>query len=176
MPRLESPLTRRTALLTGSGSLAVVLTGCRSEPGSAPVAAGGPSATSTPDPDEELVRRARDGESQLRRDALRTARRHPGLRAVLRRTADVHATHTDLLRESIDLAGADPVVRPVPRDPRAAARGLAGRERALADAHARAAVDARSGPLARVLAGMAAAADQQAFMLDALGVSGGARG
>jgi hypothetical protein len=176
MPGLESPLTRRATLLTGSASVAVTLAACRSGTSTASTAPGDPSPAPTVDPDAGLVRRAHDGEDQLRRDALRTSQRHPALRPALRRAAEVHAVHADLLRESLDIAGGDPVGRQVPRDPQAAARGLARRERALAEAHARAALDARSGPLARVLAGMAAAADQQALVLDELAVTGRRRG
>jgi hypothetical protein len=172
------PVSRRTALLTGSGSLAVTLSACRTgaTAGPAPTAdpTADPSGASAPaaEGDLELLRRALDRERQLRRDALRTARRHGGLRANLRRTAEVHTAHTDLLQRSVEGSSAGPVPRRVAGDPRAAARALAGDERALADAHARAALDARSGPFARVLAGMAAAADQQAVLLDSLAVPG----
>ena len=156
--------------------MAVGLGGCGSGTDTSPAGTADPTPTATTsapptpaaDPDAELVRRAREGESQLRRDALRTSQRHPALRSALRRAAQVHAEHTDLLRDSLDVAGADPVTRRVPPDPRAAARGLARRGRALAEEHARAALDSRSGPLARVLAGMAAAADQQAVVLEDL--------
>jgi len=171
-------LSRRAALVTGSGSIAAILTGCGSPATTDPVATGTPAsdAGTRLDRDEELVRRALDRESRTRRDAVRTAQRHPGLRRALRRTAEVHQAHTDLLAQAIEDTGARLGVRPIPRDPRAAARALAGHERALADAHARAALEARSGRLARVLAGMAAAADQQAQVLDGLTGTVGRRG
>jgi hypothetical protein len=55
-------------------------------------------------------------------------------------------------------------------------RELARSERTVAEAHAAAAIEARSGPFARVLAGMAAAAEQQAHVLDGLAASVAGRG
>ena len=168
------PLTRRTAIVAGTAGVVAVTPGCGT--GDGPSAADTGVGTSTSTRDEAGVRQAHDRETRMREDALRAARRHPGLEAELRRLAAVHGAHLRLLAASLESPRPRTAGSPVAREARAAARELARDERALAEAHARAALEADSGPFARVLAGMAAAAYQQAHVLDGLAVSGPGQG
>ena len=162
MVGVQPLLSRRSALTTAGGAAAATLTGCGARAG-APTAGG----TSPEDGDLQLLRGALDREAKLREHAVRTARQHPRLRVALRDLAAVHREHLEFLTQSVETYAAPTERSPIAAEPRAAALHMARDERALAEAHARAALDARSGPFARVLAGMAAAADQQAHRLDA---------
>ena len=168
----ELPLSRRTALLTGTAGAVVVAGGCGSGHGDGAPARGASLST---DDDRLLRRRAVEREHRLRDAARATGRRHRGLAVDLRRLVSVHGDHLELLElpedAQVDRSGSASASTAVPRDPREAVRGLARGERALAEGHARAALTADSGPFARVLAGMAAAADQQAHLLDVLALS-----
>ena len=171
MVGVEPLLSRRAALATGVGAAAATVAGCGDD--------GSPTAPGdgrTADADLPLVRRAVDREAEVVAAARRHSRRQPRLEPHLQRLVAVHENHIDVLARS----SGTPASRAEPdRGPRlglrGAARELARRERDLAGAHARAALEARSGPLARVLAGMAAAADQQAHVLEGLAVTGPGR-
>src|SRR4051812_32073338 len=157
------PLSRRATLATGAGLAAATLAGCGD------VRAQGAGAA--PDPDLRLVREALRHELRVR-ERVRQLRRSPRLRAPLAEVAAVHRDHVDLLRRAVtDNGEGEVTVEPYRPEPGIAdqVRRLAAAERGLADVHAAAALEARSGPLARVLAGLAAAGEQQAQVLDRLG-------
>ncbi len=166
---MSAPLSRRAVL--GAAALAAGLSACDDVPldQTRPGALRSPGSTDepAPDPDADLLR------SALLLEATQVARldRVLGLdlavpaqrRLTVART--VHLAHVDLLR------GDDP--RPSVQPPTSApARILAritGTEQAVADQHAAAALGAQSGAFARVLASMAAAARQQAQLLQGAG-------
>jgi hypothetical protein len=163
-------LTRRTALL----SLGALLAGCTtathdpSESGRVPVASGPTPAedSSAPDPDVALAVRTVAAESSVLALVTAIGRRHHRLRPVLRSAKEVHRAHLALLSDAVpdDASPPGPTPSPadrVPADPEAALRALAQAEDRLAAEHRRSAFDAASGPFARVLASMAAAAAQQ---------------
>lgn len=111
---------------------------------------GGPAAV---DPDEALLAAA------VRREAQLLAMLRPLLTtgpASVRRTVQVHEAHLALLEQAEDADGGASPGR------RLRVGGIAAAEERLARRHAEAAVRASSGQFARVLAGMAAAAAQQA--------------
>ncbi len=166
---MSGPLSRRTLLgtLGSTALLASGLSACddvpvdQTRPGAFRTPAALPSAG--PDPDRDLLRAA------LVLEATQVARLDRVLRLELpgrverRLTAarQVHTVHVDLLR------GDDPA--PTLQPPTSLPRRLLGRlpatELAIAEQHASAALAAQSGPFARVLASMAAAARQQATLL-----------
>lgn len=119
-----------------------------------------------PDPDEPLLAAALQAERELVATVRRTVRRHRSLRPLLSPTADVHDAHVALLAEAAD--GSPPPAAPgarVPAAPRAALYALMDRERTLAEAHVQRALAARSGPFARIVGVLAAAATQQSVVL-----------
>ena len=150
------------ATLTGSALLA---TGC-----TASSRQGLPDLPSQhpPDPDRGLVTRALREEVVMVDRLTRTGHRHPNLRRGLRDALAVHRSHVRLLTGAMKGAHVGPSDRS--RVPSSAAGALAAvvrAEQSLKDAHAGLAVRADSGVFARVLAGMAAAAAQQAVVLAA---------
>ena len=174
---VEPRVSRRTALATAA--VAVAVTGCGPEGDGSPVPEAGGSADQGVD--LRLLREALRREQQLEDKVVSLRRDRAGLRTPLRQAAAVHREHLDLLRRSVAEDGDDEVTlsrRRARREPPPAVqvRRLAAAERRLAQAHADAALEARSGPFARVLAGMAAAADQQALALDSLAAAGPGRG
>jgi hypothetical protein len=172
MVGVEPLLSRRTALTTGAGAAVAGFTGCG-------VADGTPAAAEDDEyaADLRLLRRAVQREEQLAAELRHAARRYPRLRADLQRAVAAHEDHVEVLARSLGSRTTSTVVDDGPRtDPASLARGLARTERRLAGSHAAAARRARSGPFARVLAGMSAAAEQQALVLDALATSTSARG
>lgn len=187
-------ISRRTL---GYGSLAALslLTGCgeRGTAASAPPSTATPSASPTGRPgrsgrsDTELLAEALLAERSLV-DQL-TAQQGPAagaVRARLRAASQVHRAHVRLLGEAADGASASPsadtdasptpgtgTAPPSPSSDsgtpsRAVLTSLARAERRLVEQHTGAAVEASSGRFARVLAGMAAAAAQQAVLLERL--------
>jgi hypothetical protein len=171
MVGVEPRVSRRTALAAGTGLTAAALAGCGARTLADADHAGDARSD---DPDLRLLRLAVDREESLRAELRVTSRRHPTLRGDLERGDAVHGRHVALLVRSLPSKESrlGVAVPPRARNAADAARDLARSERRLATAHARAALDARSGPFARVLAGMAAAAEQQAHVLDGLAVSG----
>jgi hypothetical protein len=171
-------LVSRRSLGYGSVATLVVLTGC-GDPGSATSAtpsSATPSATPTTRTDEELLAAALHAEQSLA-DQLATSRQAQTAGPVgdrLLGASQLHQAHVRLLGEAGD--GASPgsnAVTPSPSPttaipPGAALAALARAERQLVGQHTAAAVAARSGTFARVLAGMAAAAAQQAVLLERL--------
>ena len=166
------PVTRRGLLGTGAAlGLAAALAACddvpleQTRPGAFAAPTTSASALPTPqaDPDRSLL------DAALLLEATQVVRIERALRLrvpreVSRRLATakaVHSAHVEVLR------GEDPAPRVQAPDP--PQRRLLGRlpaiELAIAEQHASAALSAQSGPFARVLASMAAAARQQATVL-----------
>ncbi len=163
---MSGTLSRRTLLGT-TAVLAAALSACddvpleQTRPGALDAAA---RPTPEADPDRDLLQAA------LLLEATQVARleRVLGLRLsepVSRRLGaarEVHLAHVELLR------GEDPA--PTVAQPASAPRRLLDRlpatELTMAEQHASAALSARSGRFARVLGSLAAAARQQAVVLD----------
>jgi hypothetical protein len=129
------------------------------------------ASTGRADPDAALAVRVLAGEELMLARVTATIRRHRRLAPVLAGALSAHTTHVRLLRTAVPAHGsasASPTPTPVPPVPvgrQPALVALAGSETALTQSHARDAVAARSGPLARVLASLAAASAQQASYL-----------
>lgn len=166
---MNAPLPVPRRLLLGT-FLAAGLTACgdvpldRTRPGAFD---SRPAAPAGPDPDEGLLRTALTLEATqvARLDRVLRSKLPPRTTDALRAAREVHAAHVDLLRGD----DAAPQVQP----PHLVARRLLGRlpdtETVIAEQHATACLAAESGPFARVLASMAAAARQQAVLLADLG-------
>ena len=96
----------------------------------------------------------------------RTGRRYPGLRKDLRDALAVHRSHERLLRGAVKgqtvYLAEEP---PIPHTAKDALDAVVRAEQALEEAQTALASRADSGVFARVLAGMAAAAAQQAVVL-----------
>ena len=126
------------------------------------------------EPDLEQVRAGLAAERQLLEHLSAVRQRHRRVRRALAPTASVHEAHVDLLGRAVEEAADGPSDTPAtdPRrvagDPAQALGQLIRLERSLAEDHVGAAMASRSGPLARVLASMSAAAAQQAVLLAAL--------
>jgi hypothetical protein len=161
-------LGRRPVALAGAAGAVLLVTGCtsrhrRGQPVLPP---------QRENPDEALVARALAAEQALVRRIELTTRRHPSLRRHVREALIVHRSHVELLQKAGDgqrsgAASATPhhgEVR-VPAAPRTAVAALVRAEQSLERSQATAALKADSGVFARVLAGMAAAAAQQAVLL-----------
>ena len=166
-------MSRRTALAATAAALTA--TGCGVDDGGPPTA--GTDPPTEPGVDLRLLREALRREQQLEDRVVSLRGDRATLRTLLQGVAAVHRDHLDLLQRSAPDDGEDEVrLRIRSARPRPAAgdqvRRLAAAERRLAQAYADAALAARSGPFARVLAGMAAAADQQAHLLDSLAGTG----
>ncbi len=97
-----------------------------------------------------------------------TGRRHPRLAATLADARAAHRAHVTLLSRAVPPDAPPPgparAVR-VPGSARAGLRAVVAAETRLGQDGTRAALAARSGPFARVLASMAAASAQQAEAL-----------
>lgn len=159
-------LSRRTVAITVVGGVAALaLSGCTEDSIDLP---GLP--TPDPGPDAAAVREALRVEERLAGAVRRARRQHAALRGPLRGTARVHEAHVDLLRPAVEDPG-PPARGPALRGrPGAVLDELVARETAARRAHLTALADVESGPLARLLAGMAAASAQQARLLDRLTV------
>lgn len=119
------------------------------------------------DPDRDLVVRALAAERTLVELVQRTRRRHRTLRRDLEEPLGVHRAHVALLTGAVPRSVRTVLRRRrVPRTPAAALTVVVEAEEALKRSHVAGALRAQSGPFARVLAGMAAAAAQQAVVLD----------
>jgi hypothetical protein len=140
-----------------------------------PTTAGGPDGGKE-DPDLALVRTALGHERRLLGRVEAARRRHRQLRPLLAEAAKVHRSHVQLLAKALD--GDDATVdqpAAVPGSPARALRDVRAGERRLAGDHTRTAMAARSGPFARLLAVMAAAAAQQDRVLGQAALKGGSR-
>lgn len=116
---------------------------------------GGAAADGIADPDQALLDEAVRAEAEIVAMLTPMLRTLPArFRRAAQLTVAVHAAHLELLDG--DLPVAEPSRRRTPT------WRVVGAEEALARRHGEAAVRASSGQFARVLAGMAAAAAQQA--------------
>ena len=166
---MTAPLSRRTLL--GTSLLVAGLSACddvpleQTRPGA--LTQPSPSPVAGPDPDEDLLRAALllEATQVARLDRVGRVRVTADVERLLSTARTVHQAHVDLLR------GDDPAprVQPPTALPRRLLGRLAGTEIGIAEQHAAAALTAESGPFARVLASMAAAARQQATLLGPLG-------
>lgn len=167
---MSGPLVPRRLLL---GTVLVgALSACEDVPldGTRPGALARPSAPAGPDPDEGLLRTALvlEATQVARLERVMPLGLAPPAAGLVRAAHEIHAAHVDLLR------GDDPAPRVAP--PQLVPRRLLGRlpttETVIAEQHATACLAAESGPFARVLASMAAAARQQAQLLSGLAGAG----
>ena len=161
---------------TTLGSCSTALPGAGEAPSpSQPSGTPSPTIGDTPtaaDPsqDDDLVRAALDDELALLALLRATRRRHRRLREPVDVAIDVHQRHADLLSEAHSATGSPGASSPlpdaeVPRRPDLARAALVRAEETLVRSHSEQAVAAASGPLARVLASMAAGAAQQQRLL-----------
>jgi hypothetical protein len=164
-PSSSLRLPRRQLALTGLTGAALLLTGCTSHRASAPQL----PAQAPPNPDTRLAARALGAERTMVARVEATVHRHAVLHKELRETLAVHRTHVHLLAGAVGgdaTTGGGTGRARIPSSASAAVAALAQSERQLEAAHTATAVTADSGAFARVLAGMAAAAAQQAVLLD----------
>ena len=154
MPDLPGPaITRRAALATtGVGLLA---TGCGAS--SRTVDAADPAAETPNDPDQDVVDAAALLVATALLSARATVRRHPVLAPRVRPFVALHRAHAEALPETTEPLDAGTV----DAGPRVAESAFVADERDVAERLARFAVDARSGPLARLLASMSAGVSAQ---------------
>lgn len=117
------------------------------------------------DPDREITAAAWSDEDRAVRLLEAVLDRHPGLRGRLQQTLVQHRAHAQVLLPAADADRALAPLPPVAPRPRTALAAVVDVELLLIDAHSRRALRAASGPLARLLAGAAAAAAQQAQLL-----------
>lgn len=177
MPDLPASVSRRTAIGGVAAVTAAVAAGCTGED-SGPGTTAAPRRSGPPSPDVALAAAVLVDEQAMLDRVLATARRYPRLAGTLAEARTAHRAHVALLTRAVpedDRPGspsaspsvpAAPRRRPVvPADPGAALAVLATAESRLTAVDQRSALAAESGPFARVLASMAAAAAQQAFAL-----------
>ncbi|MDX6302941.1 MAG: hypothetical protein QOF53_4155 [Nocardioidaceae bacterium] len=171
------PVSRRTAL-GGAVVAAGLVAGCTAPGSDAPPRAAGPRRE---DPDVALLSAVLASEQRLLDRVVATLRRHPDLpatqSAALAGARTTHRAHVALLRAGAPSDSPSPSVSasasstatatPVPGRAAAALLALAGAEDDQSGSVRHAALAARSGAFARVLASMAAAAAQQAVHLRA---------
>lgn len=163
-----------------TGTLAGTLTGCTDSSlptgPTDPPPTGSPSSSAsgstTRDHDVRLAAQVLDSEQAMLDRVLAALRAHPRLVATLAGARAAHSAHVDLLIGAVPPEARRPAPAPrrrpvTPRSSAAALSVLAGREDRLARLRTTHALDARSGPFARVLASMSAAAAQQSALLAA---------
>lgn len=191
-------LTRRTTLLGGCGaSGAFLLTGCTGGGEQRPRLRRGSAREA--DPDVAVATEALLAVETANTLARETAERHPGLAEPLSSLLGAHAEHVAVLDDAVPReATATPSPSPpvgtgapgdavseqpptgttggpsVPRDERRALALVVSQERALTVQLKQLAFRARSGPFARLLAGVAASAAQHAAVLDTSAQDGAA--
>ena len=158
-------LPTRRAVVTGLTTTAVLaVTGC-SPDGDLPDLPGLDDEQLDPDPDLVLVRRVSRDEQGVLDLVSATRKTHRELRATLAGTAAGHRAHLELVRVA---DGEPPRPRRTPKvaeQPGRALEDVVRAERMLAGRHARSALEADSGRLARAIASMSAAAAQQGSVL-----------
>lgn len=161
--RIVGEVSRRTLGTLVAVGAVTVLAGCDDDGTAGPVLPVDPVA----DPDVALTVDAWAAETRLLNQVRAAQRRHPRLRRRLASTRATHAAHVRELARAAPAEELPPVsdTASAPARPTAALRALTRAEEALARSQSERAVRARSGPLARVLAGTAAAAAQQAHLL-----------
>ena len=166
MPFPERMPSRRAVVVGMTSAAGLTLAGCTSD-GDLPDLPGLSAPTEDADPDLALVRRVQADELGAMRLVQRTRARHPELRARLADTLRFHQSHLEVLGDAA--TGTDRARRreesAVAAQPARALADVVAAERRLAVRHSRSALEARSGPLARTVASMAAAAAQQGSVL-----------
>jgi hypothetical protein len=167
-------LSRRTAVGGVAAAAVALVTGCTSSDDSKPSATRTPSPSHSPgtDPDVKIAAAVLERERALLDRVAATARKHPRLAPELASARAAHRAHVALLTKAVPndtpvRTPAPGAARRVPSRPGPALSALAAAETRLGDAGARSSLAARSGPFARVLASMAAAASQQSAHLTA---------
>jgi hypothetical protein len=131
-----------------------------------------PRHSPSTDPDVRLAATVLEHERAMLDRVSATIQRHPRLGATLASTRAAHRSHVALLTKAVpndtpyhSPAPADRNPARVPRRAPRALAALAAAEHRLADVGARNSLAARSGPFARLLASMSAAASQQGVRL-----------
>jgi hypothetical protein len=167
-------VSRRTAVGGVAAAAVALVAGCTSSNDSKPSATRTPSPRHSPgtDPDVKIAATVLERERVLLERVAATAHKHPRLAPTLATARASHRAHVALLTKAVpnNTPVRSPAPGALPRVPgRAAAAlsALAVAERRLSDVGARSSLAARSGPFARVLASMAAAASQQSAQLSA---------
>lgn len=140
----------------------VAVAGCSS---SARSSVDTPGASATEDADGRIAHRARElelGVLVMLQDARES---HRSLRQVLAEAEQVHREHVRLLDRAAGSSRTSLPSSAATLVPEEALRRVVRAEQRLSEQHATSAVVTASGPFARVLAGMAAAAAQQSAAL-----------
>jgi hypothetical protein len=166
-------VTRRAAVVGALAAGAVVATGCEQDAG--PGATGSTPTAPTPtllepaDPDREAdvatVGSALDQTVAALAVVEAVAQRHRRLRPTLDPVATVHRAHRDVLADAAPEVAATSPAATAPARPADALALVRRTEEATRTRLERWALDARSGTLARLLAGMAAGVSQQVSVL-----------
>jgi hypothetical protein len=165
-------LSRRAVALAGLTVTALGATsGCAGDtavrlPGRAPL---------DDDEDRRLLAAALRREQELLARVQAAGRDHRPLRRALAGAASVHQRHVALLADALDVGAPSAASGSTPRTAGATLAALARFERRLAERHADAAVAAGSGTVARLLAGLSAAAAQQDWSLSGQAAATGGR-
>lgn len=143
----------------------MVLTGCEvAAPGRSPARVPGAAAPAAGE-DTGLLGQVLDAVDSTSATVAAALARHSGLASWLRPLVDLHAAHRDVLDEAAQLPPPAAPAVSVPETPDAALALVRRAEERLAGLLRRAAVDARSGDLARGLATMSAGVAQHAAVL-----------
>lgn len=164
-------LTRREALVSAL-AIGCLTAGCTTRtrdehPAGNPVREQPPEL----DPDVALAAAALAQEQGLLDVVNATIRRHTDLRQLVASTLTTHQEHVRILTEAVPASSPAPPSPPevpavrVPDNATKAVRALSRREEQQSLSSKRSAFIAQSGAFARLLAGMAAAAAQQAVVL-----------
>lgn len=172
-PATGAATTTRRAVL-GAAAAGLLLAACdapsRQSPASPSVPAGPASALADADPDAAAVEAAVLESAGLLALVRGVRRRHP--RLALDGLVDLHRAHLRALEgDERSSAPPSPSAAGVPRREARALAEVLGRERAAAARLADAAVTARSGPLARLLASMSAGTTAHVAALEATGAA-----
>ncbi len=165
MSSADPLLTSRRAAI---GLAVLAAGGCTVQgepPATGPTGSSAPTGDTAADPDVAVVTNARRELGGMLDLLDRASRRHPDLADVLGALTALHTTHDEFLAEVADTAPSSAGGASVPARKSALLDLVRSRERALQGELARLAGRARSGPLARLLASMAAAVSQQVSVL-----------
>jgi hypothetical protein len=152
-------LTRRTFTLSALGvGSAYVLAACQAANSSLP------GVRHEEEPDADLLRGALAAEQEVLALCRLTARRNRPLRRVLAQPERFLAEHVRLLKSGVSEPAKVPRLH-VPQATAPALQAVVAAQSRLVGEHARSAMKAQSGQVARMLAGLSAAAAQQAQVL-----------
>lgn len=170
-------MSRRTAVGGIVAAGATFVAGCTSSGGDhhgSATRTPKPSHSPSVDPDVKVAATVLMHERAMLERVVATSRRHPATASALAGAQAAHRAHVALLTKAVP--DDTPFVSPspgaakpgrVPRRAGPALSALARSEGRLSEIGARSSLAARSGPFARVLASMAAAASQQSVRLAA---------